>query len=189
MDRLERRRARFKERYANEPEFREAVKADARARRRVLYRSNPAYREKVINRAAAAYTAGLSDPVFMEKRRAYQAHMNEPEIRAKKAGTLRRLIQSAKFGAKSRGRPFLLTIKDLQSAWPADNRCPVFGVEFVVGLPRSPAKPSIDCVIPELGYVPGNIAVISWRANRLKGNGTVEEFERIAAWLRNRERT
>lgn len=45
-------------------------------------------------------------------------------------------------------------------------------------------QPTIDRIIPALGYVPGNIVVISHRANRMKSDGTAEEHERIAAWLR-----
>lgn len=34
------------------------------------------------------------------------------------------------------------------------------------------------------GYVPGNVEVISFRANRIKNNGTADEHERIAQWMR-----
>lgn len=47
------------------------------------------------------------------------------------------------------------------------------------------SSPSIDRIIPELGYVRGNIAVISMRANKLKSDATSEELERISAWMRS----
>lgn len=37
------------------------------------------------------------------------------------------------------------------------------------------------------GYVKGNITVISNKANRIKNNGTAEEHEAIAKWLRDQE--
>ena len=37
----------------------------------------------------------------------------------------------------------------------------------------------------ELGYTADNIRVISWRANRLKSDGTLEDFIRIAQYLSN----
>lgn len=43
---------------------------------------------------------------------------------------------------------------------------------------------SLDRIKPELGYVPGNIAVISHRANTLKRNATVEEIEALGCWMR-----
>jgi hypothetical protein len=44
---------------------------------------------------------------------------------------------------------------------------------------------SLDRIVPELGYVKGNIAVISNRANSLKSNATLEELERLCAWLKS----
>ena len=44
--------------------------------------------------------------------------------------------------------------------------------------------PSIDRIIPELGYVRGNIRTISLRANILRSNATFEEIALLHAWLR-----
>ncbi|NBY58578.1 MAG: hypothetical protein EBQ52_00100 [Synechococcaceae bacterium LLD_019] len=52
---------------------------------------------------------------------------------------------------------------------------------------RQPDSPSLDKFIPEKGYVKGNIQVVSWRANWLKNNGTVEEWIRIAKWCQQEE--
>lgn len=43
---------------------------------------------------------------------------------------------------------------------------------------------SLDRIIPGKGYVVGNVRIISWRANQLKSNGTVEEFEKIIVDLK-----
>jgi hypothetical protein len=45
---------------------------------------------------------------------------------------------------------------------------------------RSGSSPSLDRIIPERGYVPGNIRVISDRANRLKGGRNLNELRRLA---------
>jgi hypothetical protein len=45
------------------------------------------------------------------------------------------------------------------------------------------ASPTLDKIIPELGYVRGNIAVISHRANRIKSDATLAEVLKLAAWL------
>ena len=43
------------------------------------------------------------------------------------------------------------------------------GVELLFGAGRNnPDNPSLDRVVPELGYVRGNVRVISYWANRLK---------------------
>jgi hypothetical protein len=43
--------------------------------------------------------------------------------------------------------------------------------------------PQLDRIEPELGYVVGNVAFISHRANRLKDNGTMQDHYDIADWL------
>ena len=49
---------------------------------------------------------------------------------------------------------------------------------------QNPAMPSIDRIIPSLGYVPGNVAVISLAANRIKSDCTDPAvFRRVADWL------
>ena len=68
--------------------------------------------------------------------------------------------------------------------WP--KFCPVLGIElnyFSKG--RSENSPSFDRIDSNLGYIKGNVVVMSWRANRLKNNGTAEEHEKIANYLRN----
>lgn len=44
-------------------------------------------------------------------------------------------------------------------------------------------SPSIDRIDPAKGYIKGNIAVISWRANMLKNNMSVEEARLLLAYL------
>jgi hypothetical protein len=63
--------------------------------------------------------------------------------------------------------------------------CPILGIEldyFAQG--RNENSPSFDRINPNLGYIKGNVAVISWRANRIKNDGTAEEHEKIAQFIR-----
>ena len=60
--------------------------------------------------------------------------------------------------------------------------CPVLGIPLRSGKGRgglNDASPTLDRVIGPLGYVPGNVVVISHRANRIKSDATVEELEAI----------
>jgi hypothetical protein len=43
--------------------------------------------------------------------------------------------------------------------------------------------PTLDRINNSCGYVPGNVAVISWRANRIKCDATPEELRRIADYV------
>lgn len=64
-------------------------------------------------------------------------------------------------------------------------KCPVLGLELKVGGGRNcPTSPSLDKIIPALGYVKGNVRVISWRANELKGNATLAEVEAVLRYMK-----
>ena len=92
------------------------------------------------------------------------------------------LLDSAKVRSRRRGIPFNLSLADIR----IPNTCPILGIRIVRGVGKLSAhSPSIDRIIPELGYVAGNIAIISNRANTIKSNGTAEEHERIAAWMKS----
>ena len=80
------------------------------------------------------------------------------------------------------------TIKITDVDWPT--HCPILGIEldyFVEA--RAENSPSIDRIDSSKGYIPGNVHVISWRANRIKNDGTAEEHESIARYMRQLEKT
>lgn len=58
--------------------------------------------------------------------------------------------------------------------------CPVLGVPLEVGERRSECSPSLDRIDPARGYVPGNVRVLSDRANRLKGNRLLPQIAALA---------
>jgi hypothetical protein len=60
-------------------------------------------------------------------------------------------------------------------------KCPVLGISLTPGQCRGPGSPSLDRVWPDLGYVPGNVRVISDRANRLKSNHSAQDLSELAA--------
>lgn len=57
-------------------------------------------------------------------------------------------------------------------------KCPVLGLSLKRGdYGAKYNSPSIDRIIPGLGYTKGNVRIISYRANWLKNNATPEEIE------------
>lgn len=48
------------------------------------------------------------------------------------------------------------------------------------------ASPTLDRLNSQWGYEPGNIVVISLRANRAKGALTAHELTQIADWMRSK---
>lgn len=59
--------------------------------------------------------------------------------------------------------------------------CPVLGIPLLLSDARTPNSPSLDRILPRVGYVPGNIRVISDRANRLKGDRDQADLQDLAA--------
>ena len=55
---------------------------------------------------------------------------------------------------------------------------------------RHDDAPSLDRFDPAKGYVVGNVTLICWRCNRVKGTTTVpDELEAVARWIRKRQDT
>lgn len=71
-------------------------------------------------------------------------------------------------------------------------KCPIFNVPLMVlkenNKMRHPQSPSLDRIDPNKGYVKGNVRIISWRANELKGNASLEEIRMILADLEKTEK-
>lgn len=101
------------------------------------------------------------------------------------------LLNAARNRAKRKGLEFSLTLADIL---PFPERCPVLGVVFdfkCTGARKGPQdlSPSIDRKNNAYGYVPGNIRIISWRANKLKSDATAEELRKVAEDLTQLERS
>lgn len=66
----------------------------------------------------------------------------------------------------------------------APTHCPVFGVEFTErGNGFNKWSPSIDKVDPKLGYVRGNIQVLSMMANCMKRDASPDQLKQFAKWV------
>lgn len=67
--------------------------------------------------------------------------------------------------------------------------CPLLGIELTYDTYTGPIPQnyaSLDKIDPTKGYVPGNVQILSFRANSLKADATVEELELlIKNWKTN----
>lgn len=101
---------------------------------------------------------------------------------------IKELVQNARNRAKRNGIEFTITYKDFM----AITHCPLLGIllDFATeGKGGKDNSPSIDRIDPSKGYVPGNVWVISYRANRIKSDSTIEELEMILSNLRKMTNT
>lgn len=101
--------------------------------------------------------------------------------RQRGSGSISEMLSQAKKRAKKIGVPFTVTAADVS----IPELCPVFGKPLARGNTRGPApwSPSLDRTIPALGYVPGNVVVLSHKANVMKNDASPEELLAFAKWI------
>ncbi len=90
------------------------------------------------------------------------------------------LLVAARKRAKEAGVPFNLKHADIV----IPSVCPVLGIPLLFKDPTRVASITLDRVIPELGYVRGNVCVISGKANRIKNDATLAELEAVVRYVR-----
>ena len=104
-------------------------------------------------------------------------------------------IQNALSSARSRSKQkkvaFDLDKEYLESIMTS--LCPVFGIilswgVFGQGHTEKHNSPSLDRIIPELGYIKGNVVFISGLANTIKQDVTEEELYKVADWLHKKRK-
>ena len=113
------------------------------------------------------------------------AYRNEVNVRKRKRHIVdprTKMLNSARTRAKEQSVPFDLSKEDIV----IPDICPVLGIPLVASKNGSPSSnsPSLDKIVPSDGYVKGNVAVISFRANALKSNATVEELQAVINWMK-----
>lgn len=91
------------------------------------------------------------------------------------------IIALAKLRAYKKGLDFNINADDLD--WPI--KCPVLGIDinYAVRGKTTHNSPTLDRFDNLLGYVIGNVDVISFRANRLKSDATNEEIKFLADYF------
>jgi len=89
---------------------------------------------------------------------------------------------SARQRAKRNGLEFKIQLEHIS----IPDVCPVLGIRLKQSLGKrgpSDCSPSLDRLIPSKGYVPGNVAVISHLANRLKTNASAAQLRLVADYI------
>jgi hypothetical protein len=157
---LEKKRVYMRAWYAKNPE-----KMKGWSRRYAL--ANPEKR-RAWNRVSIAKARAASPGKALSERQRYRDR--DP---------VRYLFLHAKARAKKCGIVFTLTRDDIV----IPEFCPVLGMKLTWGIGRRASanrdSPSVDRIVGELGYVSGNVCIISNRANHLKNNATPDELLRI----------
>ena len=135
-----------------------------------FYTSNPECCKKCYNAAAKEIRARKR--LGLKKARRAAGHILDPRYY---------MLKGARARALEHGWEFDITLEDI--VIPAT--CPVLGIilEPCEGKARD-CSPSVDRIESAYGYIRGNVRVISYRANLLKNNATIEELSLVLADLR-----
>ena len=86
-------------------------------------------------------------------------------------------------GAKQRARKKELSFNIDLDDIIIPEYCPVLDIKLIRHVGERSGffddSPSLDRINPSLGYVKGNVRVISARANLLKNNATIDELQKV----------
>lgn len=90
----------------------------------------------------------------------------------------RNLLWRIKRRAEEKQLSFDLQIEDIQ----IPSHCPVLGIKLEKGKGSGVKdySPSLDRIVPFLGYVKGNVIVVSHKANRIKSDASLSELQKVA---------
>lgn len=98
--------------------------------------------------------------------------------------TKRAKFRAKKSNSTRTGWEWDVAFGDLQ--WPT--HCPILGLEIdYFTETRAENSLSFDRIDSNKGYVKDNVQLLSWRANRIKNDGTAEEHLKIAEYLKKTE--
>lgn len=120
---------------------------------------------------------------IIAKRRADPDHKirsNAYQTNRRLLNPVRAMLVAARRRAKIKNLEFTISITDIV----IPNTCPLLGIPIIPskGI-HAPNSPSLDRFDSSKGYIPGNVWVISYRANTLKSNSTADELIKLATAL------
>lgn len=105
---------------------------------------------------------------------------NERKRAACRKNPVAYMLWQVKARAKREGTLFNLTHEDIR----IPEKCPILDIPLMMGEGKATANsPSLDRIVPDLGYVRGNVQVISLKANNIKSNATPEEIRKVADYM------
>jgi len=151
-------RAKYQER-KNDPEY-HTKKLEHQAR----YRKN--HKEQI---DTYSYEYNARPEVIERKAEWHQEKNNKKSITDK----IESMLVRAKNRSEEKNVPFNITIEDITFT----EICPLLNIPLNwKGGPRDKDTPSLDRIIPELGYVKGNVRIISNLANMMKSYASAQEL-------------
>jgi len=93
-----------------------------------------------------------------------------------------RMLESSRERAKKYNFEHNICLEDIK----VPDKCPILDIPifYIPGKGQNYNSPTLDRIDNNKGYIKGNVIVVSWRANNLKRNGTLREFEKIVLFMK-----
>lgn len=113
----------------------------------------------------------------------YVKHRNKKDrerVHSNEISYKKEMLGSAKQRALKKNLEFNIDISDFN----LPEKCPLLGIPLSINSKNKDFSYSLDRIDSTKGYVKGNVWVISWRANRIKSDATIEELDMIAKNLK-----
>lgn len=111
--------------------------------------------------------------VWENRKESYNASMRK--YRSTVKGAIHTSYQAAKGRSKKEGIPFDLDLEYVTELFNHQGgKCALTGVDMIPKSGRM--SPSLDKMTPELGYTRGNVQWVTWRANAIKQDLSMEEL-------------
>lgn len=99
---------------------------------------------------------------------------------------IKQMLHNARNRARMKGLEFTITEADIL----VPDTCPILGIPIKSAIGQNPSgkgkdnSPSLDRVDNTQGYVPGNVRVISYKANSWKSNFTYADVLSLANYMK-----
>ena len=101
-----------------------------------------------------------------------------------KEGHIRNILTKIKSRAKLKNLAFDLDFEYLISI--VTENCPILNTQLAWCSRTDnpvPESPSLDRLVPEKGYVKGNVSWVSHKANRIKNDASLEDLKKLIVWV------
>lgn len=135
------------------------------------------FKDPIKNRAEVKkYREANKAKVYLSKKRYVEANKEKVNAFFRQYGRdnyKKKMFMAARARAKKKGLEFNITLEDIV----IPSVCPYLGVPLLGANSRQNRNsPSLDRIDSQLGYIKGNVRVISWLANTMKNNASIKEL-------------
>lgn len=148
------------------------------AANRAWHDRNPEYKKEYLKKHALR--TKKTQKAWREKHGKAAWERKKAKWRSGPEARILSILSKSRRAAPKRGFEFSIGLQDLL---PLPEMCPLLGLKLCYTGDKSDSSPSLDRKDSSRGYVPGNVWVVSNRANFLKSNATLGELELLTSNL------